>query len=276
MKQSRNETAIVLALVGVLMLTSYQLGRTLGERSATIATQQRLAPYVQEERAAEIRALAQTYGPSRNSEHVEEWILKDFFKDERGGVFVEVGANHHQRFSNTYYLETVMGWSGVAVEPQVKFAAGYKQYRPQTTFVPVFVSNVSNHQATLYVTKNDLVASSVREFTSSFGEVTPTTATTSTLDDVLDRLGIERIDFLSMDIELAEPQALAGFSIGRFAPRLVTIEAHPPVRQQILDYFARNGYVLVGKYWQTDDENFWFAPLGQLGNGGPLAAGHSQ
>ena len=45
---------------------------------------------------------------------------------------------------------------------------------------------------------------------------------------------------MSMDIELAEPQALAGFSIGRFNPSLVAVEAHPPVRQQILDYFARN------------------------------------
>jgi len=128
----------------------------------------------------------------------------------------------------------------------------------------------------LYVTKRtDEVASGIREFTESYGEVTPTTATTSTLDDVLDRLAIERIDFLSIDIELAEPQALAGFSIARFAPRLVAIEAHPPVRQQILDYFARHGYVLIGKYWQADDQNFWFAPLGRSGSGAPLVAGHS-
>ena len=105
--------------------------------------------------------------------------------------------------------------------------------------------------------------------------MTPTTATTSTLDDVLDRLGIRRIDFLSIDIELAEPQALAGFSVERFGPRLVAIEAHPPVRQQILDYFARHGYVLLGKYWQADDQNFWFAPLGRSGANEPLAVSHS-
>jgi FkbM family methyltransferase len=271
MKYSRNERRIVLCLVGVLASTTYQLGRTLGERSGAAATWRRLEPFVHETREAEIQALAQAYGPSRHSEHVEEWILKDFFKDERDGVFVEVGANHHQRFSNTYYLETVMGWSGVAVEPQIKFASGYRRYRPRTTFVPLFISDVSNQQATLYVTENDLVASGVRNFTESFGEVTATPTTTSTLDDVLDRLSITRIDFLSIDIELGEPQALAGFSIARFRPRLVAIEAHPPVRQQILDYFARHAYVSIGRYWQADDENFWFAPLGRTGNGTPLA-----
>lgn len=223
----------------------------------------RVAP-VNPDDAIELAALRSAYGPNRNSEHWEEWIVRDFFKDARGGVFVDVGANHYQRFSNTYYLETALGWSGVALEPQKKFADDWARHRPKTTFVPLFVSDVSNREATLYVTGNDLVASSSKEFTEAFGSVTPTTATTTTLDDVLERLGVMRIDFLSMDIEMAEPQALAGFSIERFRPRLVAVEAHPPIRQQLLDYFARHGYTPVGKYWRIDSENFWFTPLADL------------
>jgi FkbM family methyltransferase len=273
MIRSRKELVIVVALVCVNVAAIFQVGRMLGTSAANNAMMKAFEPYLQEKRTAEIGALATAYGPEHNSEHGEEWIVRDFFKNERGGMFVDVGAYHYQRFSNTYYLETEMGWSGVAIEPQVMFAAEYKRYRPRTVFVPLFISDVSNRQATLYVSEFDTVASGVREFTESFGKVTPTPVTTSTLDDVLDRLGMKRIDFLSIDIELAEPQALAGFSIARFAPRLVAIEAHPPVRQQILDYFARNQYVLVGRYWQADDENFWFAPLGRAGDGAPLVSG---
>ena len=132
--------------------------------------------------------------------------------------------------SNTYYLETVLEWSGVALEPQVKFAEGYKQFRPKTVFVPLFVSDTSNQQTTLFVTANNLVASSSRAFTETYGEVTPTPATTTTLDEVLDRLNIQRIDFLSIDIELAEPQALAGFSIERFRPGLLLSR---PIHQSV-------------------------------------------
>ena len=39
---------------------------------------------------------------------------------------------------------------------------------------------------------------------------------------------------------------LAGFDIARFKPALVCIEAHPEVRQAILDYFAARHYVLIG------------------------------
>jgi FkbM family methyltransferase len=217
--------------------------------------------------SSEVRALADRYGPGRNSEHGEEWIIRDFFQDQRGGVFVDVGANHYRRFSNTYYLETQLGWSGIAIEPQSKFGADYVAHRPRTTFVPLFVSDVSNSKAVLYVPSNDLVASFDREFAEARSASSQAvSAQTTTLDDILDRNRITQIDFLSIDIELHEPQALRGFSIDRFRPRLATIEGHLPVRQQILDYFAAHGYVVLGKYLRADTDNLWFAPLNDAGS----------
>ena len=48
------------------------------------------------------RWLESTYGPERNSQFIEEWIIRDFFKERRGGFFLDVGASHHQMNSNTY------------------------------------------------------------------------------------------------------------------------------------------------------------------------------
>jgi FkbM family methyltransferase len=250
--------ALLLALLALAFSAAYSIARrqfvhALDRQAITNASD-----------PEEVAALRAKYGPERNSEHLEEWIVRDFFADQRDGVFVDVGANHHQHFSNTYYLEVALGWSGVAIEPQTKFAEGYKEHRPRTTFVPLFVAEVSNQSATLYVTENDLVASSTREFTEEYGDVTPVEVQTTTLDDILTRLGVQRVDFVSMDIELAEPRALAGFSLERFRPRLLAVEAHPPIRQQLLDHFARHGYAPVGKYWRVDSENFWFAPVGTV------------
>jgi FkbM family methyltransferase len=225
-------------------------------------TEYRLEPYLAPG-MSELQVLAVRYGGARSSSHGEEWILRDYFQTQRGGVFVDVGANHYQRESNTYYLETELGWSGLAIEPQIKFAADYAAHRPRTTFIPLFVSDVSNREAVLYVPASDLEASfdkSVAE-ASAPGSSTPMTSNTTTLDDILDREGIRSIDFLSIDIEQHEPQALSGFSIERFRPRLVCIESHAPVRQQILDYFTQHGYVVVGKYLRADNANLWFAPL---------------
>ena len=65
---------------------------------------------------------------------------------------------------------------------------------------------------------------------------------------------------MSMDIELAGPQ-VAGFDIERFRPALVCVESHPPVRQALIDHFARHRYVMVGAYFLADPTNFYFKPL---------------
>jgi FkbM family methyltransferase len=244
-------------VVGILAtVSSIVLVYFLGRRSAFL---ERL-PYIAGE--DELRPLELKYGGQRDSLLAEEWIIRDFFQDKRDGVFLDVGANDYRFGSNTYYLETELGWSGLAIEPQTKFAADYARHRPRTRFLPLFVSDVSNQEASLYVPADDLLASGSRAEAASGGEIVDVIkAQTTTLDDILDRSGVQVLDFLTIDIELHEPQALAGFSIERFRPALVCIEAHQEVRQQILDYFARHGYVVVGNYLRADAHNLWFKPL---------------
>jgi FkbM family methyltransferase len=209
------------------------------------------------------RYLAAAYGPDRYSQFAEEWIIRDFFQDKRGGVFVDAGANHYRDSSTTYYLEKNLGWSGVAIEPLSQFEADYKAHRPRTRFLAFFLSDVSDEVAKLYVLdQHTVVSSSNKAFTERTGpNARELTVPTITLNDLLPRNGIEKIDLLSMDIELSEPKALAGFDIARFRPELVCIEAHSEVRQQILDYFARHDYVIVGKYLPADEHNLYFMPL---------------
>lgn len=212
---------------------------------------------------AELEWLVDTYGPSKHSQYVEEWIIRDYFRGLRRGVFVDVGAAHYKTFSNTYFLEREWGWSGLAVEPQEVFAEDYARFRPRTRFRRFFVSDRSNEDARLFVNQSPWVASSNRGFTERWGKASEIKKVpTITLNDLLHAEQIDAADFVSMDIELSEPKALAGFDIRRFGPALVCIEAHPEVRQDILDYFHSSGYVVVGKYLRMDDKNLYFMPAG--------------
>lgn len=211
----------------------------------------------------EARAYRQRY-ETKYSLNDEERFVRDFFADRRGGVFVDVGANHYRNGSNTYYLETSLGWSGLAIDPQPQFAEGYSQHRPRTRYVQLFVSHRPG-EFPFFIPKArslDGVASGDEGYArAAGGDVERTLVASATLDQILERAGIDSFDFLSMDIERHEPAALAGFSIQRYRPALVCVEAHQPVRQLILDYFARRGYVLVGNYLRADPYNLWFAPL---------------
>lgn len=206
-------------------------------------------------------AFEQKYGP-KESQFGEEWLIRDFFGDRRGGVFVDVGAADARKWSTTYRLEETLGWSGIAVEPQPQYAEGYARLRPRTTLVQAFVSDRSGDTQTLWVPpKYPGLATFDRRYLDSLGlESTAMEVPTVTLTELLDKVGVMKVDLLSMDIEQAEPMALRGFDIARFRPSLVCVEAHDATRQWLLEYFHRHGYVLVGRFMAFDWLNLYFAP----------------
>ncbi len=249
--------AAVAAVAGRRVGSSTPAGvHELADAPAEIGSAQHLG----EKGAAVWKQLQRRYG-TRNTRNAEEWVVRDHFQDKRGGVFLDVGAADAREWNNTYFLETALGWSGLAIDAQPEFAPQYARLRPRTRFFSLFVSDASDGVEQFYVPANGpLGATSNKDFAGSEGGVEVRSVPTITLNDLLAREGIARLDFLSMDIELAEPRALAGFDIERYRPALVCIEAHPQVRQQLIDYFHRHHYVLAGKYLGVDAQNLYFMP----------------
>jgi hypothetical protein len=105
---------------------------------------------------------ARSAGQTKPSEFDEEWLIRDFFADRRDGPFLDVGAHHH-------CLETALGWSGLAIEPQLQFAADYAINRPRTRFVAMFASDIDDRCITLLVPPDHPgVASSTSAFASQW------------------------------------------------------------------------------------------------------------
>ena len=206
-----------------------------------------------------------TAGEALYSQHDEELIIRHFFDDRREGFFVDVGSFHWKKKSTTYYLEKHLGWSGIAIDAQPGFAAGYRTHRPATTFLSYIVTDHSGTLETLYLAR--ALSSTSRELIRRFPktrdlEPREISVPTITLDEALDQNGVSRIDFLSMDIEGGEPPALAGFDIRRFRPELVCIESDPSTRAAILAYFTERGYERLDAYLAYDNANWYFAPRG--------------
>lgn len=205
-------------------------------------------------------------GKKLYSYHDEETLIRDFFQDERDGFFVDVGTSHYEQLSNTYYLEKNLGWSGVGIDAQEKYAADYRRYRPRTKFLVYFVGDreSSGKQIEFFVDLENEFASSAIDA----AIVRPSKKVmvpSITLDELLDREGVKKVDFLSMDIEDSEPGALAGFSLARWKPRLLCVEMHTRVKQQVLRHFKANGYVPLSSYAQLDWLNGYFVPEDSAG-----------
>jgi FkbM family methyltransferase len=205
--------------------------------------------------------LTERYGPKLYSKHDEELIIRDFFRDKRGGYFVDVGAGHYRVNSNTYYLEKNLDWQGLAVDANCDYAKDYPVFRPMTRFFCFFVAAKSGLSVDFYIPFwNKRLATGDSVLAERQGLDPKTKVKSITLDDLLNGAGVARFDFLSIDIELGEPAALSGFDIEKYRPALVCIEAHDEVREQVLDYFLQHNYMLARAYDGLDPLNMYFIP----------------
>ena len=193
----------------------------------------------------------------RYSQFDEELIIRHFFADRRGGFFVDVGCSWPDRASTTYYLEKHLGWRGFGIDALPEYAPAWLKKRPGARFFQFAVSDRSDELVTFYRARHAPNSSTNENLAAVAGKMKAIEVPTITLTDLLDRNGVEKIDFLSMDIEGSEPKALEGFEIGRFAPQLVAIEMGYN-REIIADYFARNGYERIDAYIARDMSNWYF------------------
>ena len=189
----------------------------------------------------------------------EELIIRDFFQDRRDGFFLDVGCAWPIRENNTYYLEKHLGWSGIAVDALPEYARAWRK-RKGSKFVNYLVTDHSDTVEPFYRGEKTDISSIHPENAKADVKFEEIRVPTITLTKLLERNGVARIDFLSMDIESAEPLALAGFDIERFKPELVCIEAKPLNREKILAYFAAHHYQRIERYLEHDEVNYYFTP----------------
>lgn len=209
-------------------------------------------------------------GVSVYAQAKEEPVLRHFFRDRRGGFFLDVGAYKWDELSTTCYLEKELGWTGIAIDALGEHAAGWKQNRPGSRFFQYVVTDRSGEEVVFYEAEGAEGVSSLSRqwifdwyaarFPGGKPRIRERVVPTVTLDDLLARQGVERIDLLSMDIEGSEPAALAGFDIERFRPELVLIEVRGPNEAKLMDYFGRHGYERIDAYLAHDPYNWYFRP----------------
>lgn len=148
------------------------------------------------------------------SDDVEPELLRAYLPER--GFFVEVGAFDPVYQSQTLHLEQ-RGWDGLLIEPipdRAKLFASRK-----AALIPVACGSRKQHGQSLPL----YVAEAHSSLCYRAGP--PISVPVVTLDSILAERQVDRVDFLSVDVEGAEVDVLDGLST-RYRPALILIEDH--------------------------------------------------
>ncbi len=198
------------------------------------------------------------------SQEGEDLILQRIFHRRASGFYVDVGAHHPRRFSNTH-LFYELGWTGINIDALPGSMDAFRRERPRDFNVEVAIANASGEHRTLYIF-DEPALNSLDEQLAHSREGGPDQRTlisqhdvlTSTLKDVLEAhlpTG-EHIDFLSVDVEGLDLEVLQSNAWDLYRPTYVLAECYgiPWARlgeEPVCRYLESQGYELFAKTVNT-------------------------
>jgi FkbM family methyltransferase len=180
------------------------------------------------------RALVRDYRDSwlapSYSQEGEDLILRRIFNGQGTGFFVDVGAHHPQRFSNTYWFYQ-HGWRGINIDAAPGSMEKFKKARPKDINLEAAIAN-GNHTLTYYEFSEPTLNGFSKEISQARNQNGPYKITgerpvrTLTLAEILDQhlpRG-QRIDFLTIDVEGLDLEVLESNDWTKYKPTLILVE----------------------------------------------------
>lgn len=187
----------------------------------------------------------------------EDYIMWSLFPSKTDGFFVDIGAFDGMQYSNTYSFEQA-GWNGICAEPHPTYFPMLQKNRPNSINVECAISDTDMTKATFYLSDcgplssldNSLENRFKKKFKKIFNGYKTQQVAVRTINSLLEEHRIDRVDLVSLDIEGTEIDALNGFDIEKYLPRVVIVEAIDKSRlDKIVEYMSGHGYRLArGKF----------------------------
>ncbi len=200
------------------------------------------------------------------SQEGEDLILKRLFDKDRG-FYVDVGAHHPKRFSNTF-LFYKRGWKGVNIDAMPGSMKIFKEQRPRDINLEIPIAKECK-SLTYYEFNEPALNSLSEEIALSvrrpYKIVSTQTMKTCPLSVVLEKYicTAQEIDFFSIDVEGLDLEVLQSNNWRKFRPKVVLVEQLKSSIHQLNDdliyqFLTARSYHLYAKSVNTtffiDDE----------------------
>lgn len=206
--------------------------------------------------------LIDRYAMMSYSQEGEDMVLRRILDGQVKGFYVDVGAHHPRRFSNTHMFYQ-QGWSGINIEPNPEAIKKFNIHRRRDTNLRIGVSDRSTilkyyffNEPALNTFDENLALS--RLVDKRYKIIKTEEVPVARLDDILRKYlpPNQQIDFLSIDVEGLDLAVLHSNDWNLFRPRCVLAEAlhmtlEEAIGSDIVQFMRNNKYILFAKTFNT-------------------------
>jgi len=170
------------------------------------------------------------YALKSYSQEGEDMILRRLFEKQRTGFYVDVGAHHPKRFSNTYFFYK-QGWHGINIDAMPGSMKLFEKIRPRDINIEKPISE-KKQILTYYAFNEPALNGFSKELSEErngkenyFIEFTQDIET-ATLEEILENNlpKNQDIDFLSIDVEGLDFMVLQSNNFQKYKPKVILIE----------------------------------------------------
>jgi len=193
----------------------------------------------------------------------EDQILRRIFELKKVGFYIDVGAHHPKRFSNTY-LFYKRGWRGINIDAMPGSMYSFNKTRPRDINLELGVAEKKT-QLDYYVLNEPALNGFSRDLSqerhtaeSSYLIKDVIKVDVFHLHEVLDHYlpAGQSIDFMSVDVEGLDFQVLRSNDWNRYRPTYVLAEVlgsslHEIEQSEIGQFMRDKGYVIYAKCLNT-------------------------
>ncbi len=159
----------------------------------------------------------------------EDIFIEKFFKKRPKGLYVDVGCYHPLDGNNTFLLYK-KGWQGMNIDLNKTSIDLFNKARKNDVNLRIAVSNKFKKIKFFYRKKINMLNTINKKFAnSSFRKGFKTShVQADTLNSVLGKSKYKnkKIDFLNLDIEGNEINALKSLNFKKYSPKLICVEIH--------------------------------------------------
>lgn len=192
------------------------------------------------------------------SQEGEDLLLRRIFENQPTGFYVDIGAHHPFRFSNTY-LFYLCGWHGLNIDAMPGSMTLFKKHRPRDINLEIGISDKAGSK-TYYMFDDPALNGFSKEVSlniyAAAGRqlIEKRQIETMPLSAVLKQFlpSHQSVDFMTVDTEGLDLEVLSSNDWSLFRPTCILVEAFPYDQAEVIRQFlTKQHYAVIARTLST-------------------------